>query len=45
MAANKHELVYQIENYFPNIELFYFLHFMPFVQMVKMFEDLSSPDG
>ena len=46
-------IVYQIENYFPNIELFCFPQFMPFVEMVKMFEDLSylyrqllsSPDG
>ena len=33
-------VVYQIENYFPNIELFYFLQFMPVVEMVRMFEDL-----
>ena len=49
-------VVYQIENYFPNmIELFYFLQFMPVVEMVRMFEDLfisylyrqklSSQDG
>ena len=48
-------VVYQIENYFPNIELFYFLEFMPVVEMVRMFEDLllsylyrqklSSQDG
>ena len=48
-------VVYQIENYFPNIELFYFLPFMPVVEMVRMFEDLlisylyrpklSSQDG
>ena len=41
MAANEHELVYQIENYFPNIEFFCFLQFMPFAEMVKMFEGLS----
>ena len=48
-------VVYQIENYFPNIEFFYFLQFMPVVEMVRMFEDLlisylyrrklSSQDG
>ena len=48
-------VVYQIENYFPNIKLFYFLQFMPVVEMVRMFEDLlisylcrqklSSQDG
>ena len=30
-------VVYQIENYFPNIELFYFLQLMPVVEMVRMF--------
>ena len=30
----------QIENYFPNIELFFFLQFTPVVEMGKMFEDL-----
>ena len=48
-------VVYQIENYFSNIELFYFLKFMAVVEMVRMFEDLllsylyrqklSSQDG
>ena len=48
-------VVYQIENYFPNIEFFNFLQFMPVVEMVRMFEDLlisylyrqklSSQDG
>ena len=47
--------VYQIENYYPNMELFYFLQFKPVVEMVRMFEDvlisylyrqkLSSQDG
>ena len=31
-------VVYQIEHYFLNIELFYFLQFMPVVEMVRMFE-------
>ena len=48
-------VVYKIENYFPNIELFYFLQFMPVVKLVRLFEDLlisylyrqklSSQDG
>ena len=48
-------VVYQREHYFPNIELFYFLQFMPVVKLVRLFEDLlisyldrqklSSQDG
>ena len=40
MAANDRELVYQIENYFPNIELVFYHQFMPDEKMVKTFEDL-----
>ena len=39
MAANKHKLVYQIENYFPNLSSIYASFWND--KMVKIFEDLS----